>query len=84
MSVMTDLAQCSDCVAMVSMAPATIAKGSSVREPGEVLCMSCTATRIKLVREIDKIPSTLLEIRAKRLGTGFNYKPPAVFRERRK
>lgn len=71
--------KCSDCPAMVRLNPLTLRKGSSVREPGEPLCPSCSATRIKLVRELDKIPSNLLDIRAKRYGSGFGT-PAAVMR----
>lgn len=61
------LPTCSDCGCVVTnMGPAAIMKGSSVREPGEPLCGSCSSTRTKMVRELDAIPNTLEMIRAKR------------------
>jgi hypothetical protein len=60
--------KCADCgYAADEMTPQTLAKGSSVREPGEPLCRSCTSTRITLVRSLDKIPRRLDQIRAKRM-----------------
>lgn len=45
----------------------TLRKGSSVRDPGEAVCPSCTSSRVILMRMVDKIPRTLAEIRAKRM-----------------
>lgn len=61
--------RCSDCGFPVTWQGAeAIAKGSSVREPGEALCNSCSSSRTKLVREVDKIPSTIDQIRARRMA----------------
>lgn len=59
---------CVDCkTATCEMTDATLAKGSSVRDPGEALCMSCQSTRVTLVRQVDALPKTLHQIRAKRM-----------------
>ena len=48
------------------MKPETIAKGSTIREPGEVLCGGCSSRRIIMVRQLDALPSDLSQIKAKR------------------
>lgn len=64
--------QCSDCPTDVTgyMTPTALAKGSSIREPGEPLCRGCTSRRIKMVREVDALPRTLADIKAKRMSVG--------------
>lgn len=52
------------------MGPAAQAKGSSVREPGEPLCGGCTSSRLALVRALDRLPSDIHTIRAKRMPRG--------------
>lgn len=60
---------CSDCDCLVTnMGPDAIAKGSSVREPGEALCASCSAMRCKMVRELNALPNNLGQIRARRIA----------------
>lgn len=58
---------CSDCgFPTDAINENTLRKGSSVREPGEMLCQGCSSTRVMLVRQLDKIPNTLDQIRALR------------------
>lgn len=58
---------CTDCgFPMDSMNESTRLKGSAVREPGEAVCRSDMSRRNILVREVDKLPNTLAEIRLKR------------------
>lgn len=62
--------KCSDCPAMVDekmLGAKALAKGSSVREPGEALCSGCSSARIILVRKVAKIPDTIDQIKAKRM-----------------
>lgn len=57
--------RCSDCDCIVTWQGwEAIARGSSVREPGEPLCGSCSAKRSKMVRELNDIPDSLDQIRA--------------------
>lgn len=63
-------APCSDCGFAVRMTQATLSKGSSVREPGEPLCLSCSAKRSRMVRELSEIPDDLDQIKAKRMVRG--------------
>lgn len=63
-------APCSDCGHPVQMTAATLRRGSSVREPGEAVCPSCTAHRIRMVRELADIPSKIDQIAAKRMVVG--------------
>ena len=59
---------CSDCQReSFWQQPSVIARGSSIREPGESLCRSCSATRSKLVRELDRMPSDIHTIRSMRM-----------------
>lgn len=59
---------CADCgCKFTTMSLATLAKGSSVREPGEAICQSCTSSRVMLVREVAKIPADITLIQAKRM-----------------
>lgn len=59
---------CSDCGFPVhGMKPETIKKGSSVREPGEALCLSDSAKRSRMVREVSEIPGKLELIQALRM-----------------
>lgn len=59
--------KCNDCgFAARYMSPATLAKGSSVREPGEALCASCISKRNKMVRDLGLIPDRLDVIRSMR------------------
>lgn len=44
-----------------------LAKGSTVREPGEMLCAGCSSSRTRLVRAVDALPMSLADIRAKRM-----------------
>jgi DNA-directed RNA polymerase subunit RPC12/RpoP len=58
---------CSDCGHKTDrMKPETIAKGSTIREPGEVLCGGCTSRRTIMVRQLEALPTDLSLIRAKR------------------
>lgn len=61
---------CSDCGFPALMTPTTLKRGSSVREPGEMLCQSCLAHRNRLVRELDTIPDKIDQIKAKRMVRG--------------
>lgn len=61
---------CSDCGNTVRMSPTTLRRGSSVREPGEMLCQGCQSTRSRMVRELDTIPNRLDQIKAKRMVVG--------------
>lgn len=62
---------CSDCgYPNVNMTAATLAKGSSVRDPGEPVCQSCNSARVVMVRSLDKIPNSLDRIRDKRRVRG--------------
>jgi hypothetical protein len=62
---------CSDCgFPVTGVTEATIKRGSTVREPGEVLCLSCSASRSKMVRELDTIPNRIDLILAKRMVRG--------------
>lgn len=62
---------CADCgFPVTNITEATVKRGSSVREPGEALCLSCTAKRSKMVRELDLIPNSLVLIKAKRMVRG--------------
>lgn len=59
---------CSDCGCKIThMSETTLRKGSSVREPGEPLCLSCSAKRSKMVRELNALPSDLHSIKAMRM-----------------
>ena len=56
--------KCSDCGATVRwQGSAAIERGSSVREPGEALCGSCSSARVQLVRQLDRVPDTIAGIR---------------------
>lgn len=58
---------CADCgFPMKAITKATLNRGSSIREPGEALCPSCTSSRVRMVRELKQIPNSLADIRAKR------------------
>jgi hypothetical protein len=63
-------APCSDCANPTKMTPLTLRKGSSVREPGEMLCQGCMASRAKMVRELDTIPNKIDQIKALRMVRG--------------
>lgn len=59
---------CNDCdFPSRDMTPSSLAKGSTVREPGEPLCEGCSSRRILMVREVTRLPNNLTEIRAKRM-----------------
>ena len=59
---------CVDCkTATCEMTDHTLAKGSSVRDPGEALCMSCQSARVIMVRQVDALPKSLDQIKAKRM-----------------
>jgi len=60
-------AQCSDCGAKVLINPVTLRRGSSVREPDEALCLTHSAHRSKMVREVTRLPGTLDQIKALRM-----------------
>lgn len=60
---------CNDCGFPVSegyMSERALARGSSVREPGEPLCQNCNSSRVLLVRKLAALPSTLAGIKAMR------------------
>lgn len=63
---------CADCntdVPEAVLGAGAIAKGNSVREPGEVLCPGCTSSRVMLVRKVMKMPTQLSMINdRKRVG----------------
>jgi hypothetical protein len=60
---------CTDCGSAVThMGVVALARGSSVREPGEPVCASCSAHRTKMVRALDKIPDRLDQIKARRMA----------------
>lgn len=60
--------KCADCgFAVTGVSETTIARGSSVRDPGEAVCHSCSATRIRLLRDLDLLPDTLQQIKARRM-----------------
>lgn len=59
---------CADCGgAARQTSEKTIKAGSKVREPGEALCAGCSSRRVLMVRAVDKLPSNLADIRAKRM-----------------
>lgn len=59
---------CNDCkIKQAEMGPEALAKGSSVREPGEALCGGCTSSRLMLVRRLKKVPDRLVDIQANRM-----------------
>lgn len=63
---------CADCDRPVKLKdPERLQKGSTVRDPGEPLCRSCTASRLKLVQDLAKLPDTLDQIRAIKASGGF-------------
>lgn len=56
---------CNDCgFDAPPLTDATLKRGSTVREPGEFLCHSCGAKRVKLVRDLALLPDTLPDIQA--------------------
>lgn len=62
---------CSDCgFPAREVTKAVLAQGSSVRDPGEALCGSCSSHRVKLVRQLDALPNNIHTIRAKRMAVG--------------
>jgi len=64
--------KCSDCgIAVDVKDPSRLAKGSAIREPGEALCVSCRASRAKLLSDLDQIPNTLDQIQAINASGGF-------------
>jgi hypothetical protein len=68
MTVAVDAAICNDCGFPTTwMTDRAIRKGSSVREPGEAVCASCSSSRTKMVRELDALPNTLDQIKAMRM-----------------
>lgn len=70
---------CSDCGHKVThISPEAMAKGSTVREPGEALCLSCSAHRTKMVRELVAMPDDLASIRALRMRGGYHQNKYAV------
>lgn len=61
--------KCSDCgFPARQMSPTVLAKGSTVREPGEPLCEGCSSRRVIMVRQCVALPNSLADIRAKRLS----------------
>lgn len=62
---------CSDCPnPSREMNDKTLHEGSTVREPGEGLCPSCSSRRMLMVRAVNALPSTLADIKAKRMSVG--------------
>lgn len=62
---------CADCGFPARfMTDAALRKGSKVREPGEALCAGCSSRRVLMVREVDRIPNNLTQIRALRMVRG--------------
>lgn len=60
--------KCSDCQAPArEMTDKVRDEGSTVREPGEGLCPGCSSRRVLMVRELDRMPSNLQDIQAKRM-----------------
>lgn len=63
---------CSDCNREFEVkSEANLKKGGAVREPGEPLCRSCTASRSKLLADLDQLPDTLDQIQALKASGGF-------------
>lgn len=59
---------CADCGYPTDrMKPESVAKGSTIREPGEILCGGCSSRRTILVRKLDELPTDLSVIRARRM-----------------
>jgi hypothetical protein len=52
------------------MTPTTLKRGSVVREPGEMLCSGCRSTRVRMVKELDALPTKIDQIKAKRMVRG--------------
>lgn len=48
------------------MSEKALRKGSQVREPGEYLCPGCSSTRVLMVRQCDRLPGNLADIKAMR------------------
>jgi hypothetical protein len=60
--------KCDDCgKGTVDMSPETLARGSSVRDPGEKVCAGCNSRRVLMLRRVDALPTSLADIRAKRM-----------------
>lgn len=60
--------KCSDCgKGTVRMKPETIAQAGPNREAGEALCGGCVSRRTLMVRAVEKLPTDLSVIRAKRM-----------------
>lgn len=49
------------------MTLAALRRGSNVREPGEYLCAGCSSRRVLMVREVEKIPNSIIQIKAMRM-----------------
>lgn len=74
-------ATCADCGCTTRLqGQRSINRGSSVRDPGEALCMSCTSKRTKMMRELDRLPSNLHDIRNMKRWTDVGLKPSPRFR----
>lgn len=59
--------KCNDCGGPArQMSAASRRRGSQVREPNEDLCSGCSSTRVLMVRECERIPNNLVDIKAKR------------------
>lgn len=58
---------CVDCGNETSMSAVALNAGGKNRDPGELICRGCNSSRTILIRRLDKLPSTLHEIRAKKM-----------------
>lgn len=61
--------KCSDCGGVPRpIKDSTLNEGSTVREPGERLCAGCSSHRMLMVRAVDKLPTSLADIKAQRMA----------------
>lgn len=65
MDVKNDCNDCGNDAADISAS--ALARGSMVREPGEPLCPGCSSTRVLMLRAVERLPSNLADIKAKRV-----------------
>lgn len=59
--------RCVDCGTICTMRRSVIEAGSKNRDPGEIICRSCNASRTVLIRKLMKLPDTLHQIKATRM-----------------
>ena len=62
------LSTCVDCGCKTDwLTQKSIDAGGKNRDPGEVVCPSCSASRTVLIRRVDKLPKTLHQIAAMKM-----------------